>query len=42
MLIVAFPKHVFWPLLDWSVALLDTLRVAVGVSIPAPAGRPQD
>jgi hypothetical protein len=42
MLIVAFPKHVFWPMLDWSVALLDTLRVAFSANIPAPAGRRQD
>jgi hypothetical protein len=42
MLIAAFPKHVFWPLLDWSVALLDTLRVAFSVSIPSQLGRIQD
>jgi hypothetical protein len=35
MWIAAFPKLIFWPLLDWSVALLDTLRVAAGVGIPA-------
>ena len=35
MLIVAFPRHVFWPLMDWSVAFLDTLRAAMGVEFPA-------
>jgi hypothetical protein len=42
MLIAAFPKHVFWPLLDWSVALLDTLRVAITVGMPVPVSRQQD
>lgn len=42
MLIIAFPKAVFWPLLDWSVALLDTLRVALTVGIPALAVRDED
>ena len=42
MLIIAFPKAVFWPLLDWSVALLDTLRVAATVGIPALAVRDDD
>ena len=35
MLIAAFPNLIFWPLLDWSVALLDTLRVVLGAGIPA-------
>ena len=35
VLIVAFPKYAFWPLMDWSVAFLDTLREALGVGIPA-------
>jgi hypothetical protein len=42
MLIAAFPKHVFWPLLDWSVALLDTLRVAIVVGLPVTVSRQQD
>jgi len=42
MLIVAFPKAVFWPLTDWSVALLDTLRVAAGLALPAPAWTRED
>jgi hypothetical protein len=36
MLIAALPNYVFWPLLDWSVALLDTLRVAASVGLLAP------
>lgn len=42
MLIAAFPKAVFWPLLDWSVALLDTLRVAAGLPHPAAAWSRED
>lgn len=42
MLIVAFPKAVFWPLMDWSVALLDTLRMAAGLALPAEAWTRED
>jgi hypothetical protein len=31
MLLVALPKYVLWPALDWAVALLDTAFEAVGV-----------
>jgi hypothetical protein len=34
MLVASFPKLVFWPLVDHAVALLDTLRVALSVSVP--------
>jgi hypothetical protein len=42
MLLVAFPKYVFWPLLDWSVALVDTLRVAVMGLVPVELSSRED
>jgi len=39
MLICTLPNAVLWPLFDWSVALLDALRV-LSAGIPAAFRRP--
>jgi hypothetical protein len=40
MLIAAFPRLVFWPAVDWTVAALDTVRVALVACLPGPLARP--
>jgi hypothetical protein len=42
MLLAAFPKYVFWPLLDWSVAVVDTLRVAALGLVPVELSSHED
>ncbi|MFN9729486.1 MAG: hypothetical protein ACK59M_03360 [Pseudomonadota bacterium] len=39
MLICTLPNAVLWPLFDWSLALLDALRV-LSAGIPAAFRRP--
>jgi hypothetical protein len=34
MFVAAFPSRMFWPVFDATVAILDTLRVAMFVSTP--------
>lgn len=40
MLIPAFPRLLFWPAVDWGVALLDTARVLLASSLPDALARP--
>jgi hypothetical protein len=40
MLIAAFPRLVFWPAVDWSVAIIDTVRVVLASCLPDALARP--
>ncbi len=34
MLIAAFPRLLFWPAVDWSMALVDVVRVILAYHLP--------
>lgn len=42
MLLVAALRKVFWPTIDWTVAILDAVRVVALLGTQAALAGPQD